>query len=269
LRRATPEKKLTPRDPSKPAKTTRPATPVARSVRISRRLILPAVPITLALAALALLATTPTEPSPRVASKPRKLSPSQPAGVARVQPGAPRPGRPGSVHFEPPKPGSSQSPRQLAPAAPAIPPLPANAPAAAAPGPNAPASTGFLYEIENAPDLMARLAILDRLLPSQTPDQLAELIAKLLEHPPGPPEEVSAARVSYLHRLGFVPGVRADEMLCAATAPDRPKGERLTAIEGLGRIPGRQGAARKLDLLTYDADPDVARRARRALGQDQ
>ena len=78
----------------------------------------------------------------------------------------------------------------------------------------------------------------------------------------------NVARVSYLHRLGFVPScLKADELLVAATAPDRPKGERLTAIDGLGRG-GRPPAQRKLEFLANDADPEVARRARRALGQE-
>jgi hypothetical protein len=143
---------------------------------------------------------------------------------------------------------------------------PPSAPAAAAP---ATGSTGYLYEIEQAPDLLARLRILDRLLMTQSPDDLADLIGKLLEHPPGAPEEAAAARVSYLHRLGFVPScLKADTLLVAATAPDRPKGERTTAIEGLGRG-NRPPAQRKLEFLANDADPDVAKRARRVLGWDQ
>jgi hypothetical protein len=128
--------------------------------------------------------------------------------------------------------------------------------------------SGAEDELENAPDLFARLAIIDRLMQSELPGTVVSLIEKLLERTPGRTDEVRPFRVALLGRLGAFPqNAEADRRLVVALEPERPRCERLIAIEALARGGlhplGRPYLQRIAD---SDHDLEVKRRAQSALG---
>jgi hypothetical protein len=226
--------------------------------RLSRRWVLPVAGVTMGLAAIALLVVQPTDPAPRGRSG-RPIGwtlPAMPA-VAVSSPSAATPQR-----LETPRAGAA--PRALAPNPQLAETLP-GAPVALA------ASTDSLREIESATDLLARLRIVDRLMLEQPPDDVAALIEKLMDHPPGRSDEARALRIALLGRLGVLPaGGRADQRLCQALEPDQPRPERLSAIEALvhgGFHPLGRSSLQKI--ADSDPDGDVRKKAQWALAQPE
>ena len=214
-------------------------------MRISRRWAFPAAGILLALSGLGLIVAAPDEAAPRLRHEPVAVVAWAPRSAAE-----PLPGTVGTL--APPR----FAPRAPEPARPATPVVPC------APG------SSIEREIESAPDLVARLAIIDRLMQSELPGTVVPLIKNLLERTPGNVDEVRPFRVALLGRLGAFPrNAEADERLVAALEPDRPRFERLIAIDALvrgGLHPlGRPYLQRIAD---SDHDLEVRRRAQWALG---
>jgi hypothetical protein len=219
----------------------------SRFRRISRRWAFPAAGILLALSGLGLIAAAPDdatprarhEPSPVVAWAPRKLLTPLPETAGTITPPQAAPRDPEREPVHPMVPATRSA-----------------------------AGSSFEREIEEAPDLVARLAIVDRLMQSELPGTVVALIKRLLEQTPGSADEIKPFRVALLGRLGYFPqNAEADERLCAALEPDRPRFERLIAIEALARGGlhplGRPYLQRIAD---SDHDLEVRRHAQWALG---
>lgn len=216
--------------------------------------------ITLALAALVVLVALPLEPTPRTAPgedgpRPRAVSsghapppvltlPAPATGLPRSSVQGRPSSRPGSVHFEPRERRSAPTP--------------------------APA-TGPVADALAEPEALARLRLVDLLLNDGKFDDALAVVEALLDRPLADPAEDELQRISLLTRLGYVPhSVAADRRLAAALAPDRPRAERLVAVDGLGRGLGLHPLwTQALEpLAESDKDVEVRRRARVALGRE-
>lgn len=189
----------------------------------------------------------PGSPEPPAAVAPREPSAPAPAPSPAESPAPPaapgvRGSRAGAVHFEPPHES----------------------------GPKPATATGAVAQALATPDLLARLRIVDLILNEGKFGEAEAVILALLDAPPADPIEAGASRVALLSRLGFVPhSVDADRRLGAALAPDRPRAERLVAVEALGRGQGLHPLWEQIlaPVAARDADREVQRRAGVALGR--
>ncbi|MCA8922789.1 MAG: hypothetical protein KDD82_13325 [Planctomycetes bacterium] len=133
--------------------------------------------------------------------------------------------------------------------------------------PQRPHSDPALAALHAERSLEARMQRLDELLAGLDADAAVGLLTRLLDaRLPGSVYEERTLRLTVLARIGALPGAQSAAILLRSTESNRPRPERLIAIEFLS---GRGGAARtRLEALASD-DPDevVQKKARWALAR--
>ncbi|MEZ6185544.1 MAG: hypothetical protein R3F62_11110 [Planctomycetota bacterium] len=126
-----------------------------------------------------------------------------------------------------------------------------------------------LARLHAAETLEERMQEVDALIAGLAPAQAVPLLGRLLDSRlPGTVYEERALRLTLLARIGALPGPESEALLLAATAPNRPRPERLIGIEFLrGRSPRASEALHAL--VADDQDPVVQKKARWALARGQ
>ena len=111
--------------------------------------------------------------------------------------------------------------------------------------------------------------MVDRWARELAPDAAAEALAGLLEGAlPGTAYEVGALRLKILGTLGRVPSRQVDATLAGRLDPERPRPQRLLAIELIAGRP-RPDRGQLEAIALRDPDRVVQERARWALGRLQ
>jgi hypothetical protein len=225
-----------------------------RLVRI-RRWILPASGVTVAMGALCFLLALELEQDQAdpIHMGAALVPPVHKPAPAAAPPTATRPSpRPGPARRRPPAPAVE---------------LPAIAPSRTPTRetPQVLAASPCLSQLARCATLLERLDRLDDLLDRLPDDRAVALLEGLLDSQlPGDHYEAETLRLRVLVRLGTLPGPRADAVLVERLDPERPRPERLVALEMLAGRPG-VGAGALTALAQDDHDQVVMDEARRAL----
>jgi len=216
------------------------------------RWVVPGAALTIAVAGLAFLVVADAAPAARWRSATPLEAPAG-ARAARAEsgPAAGRVRRP--------------LPRPAAPAAPARPRRAAPAPARETA--RVLAATPELARLARAPDLAARLAIVDEIVAARGDGAAPTLEGLLDSELPGSLYEVENLRLALLARLGEIPGPESRAVLVARLDAERPRPQRLIALEllagrGEGSCPAVESIARR------DHDTLVREKARAVLARN-
>jgi len=124
-----------------------------------------------------------------------------------------------------------------------------------------------LAALWEARTLEERLRYVDEQLRGLQPDAAVALLSRLLDaRLPGPVYEERSLRLTVLARVGTLPGPHSEAILVRSAEANRPRPERLIAIEFLS---GRGGAADAVLQRLADSDDDsvVQQKARWALAR--
>jgi hypothetical protein len=188
-----------------------------------------------------------------------------------------RPAVNGSTHVPPrpaphaaaPSPGMPMVPVRTDPPAPQA---PATPPAAEQPAPGTPdlgsAQVPLDREVDAAADLFGRLKVIDKALTTRDSQEVLATIERLMDNPPGSPEDQRALRIAFLGRLAvYKDDPRAMTRLETFMEPSYSRAERLVAIEALTRdgVPGI-AQPQLMRIATADTDDVVQKKARQVLG---
>lgn len=124
---------------------------------------------------------------------------------------------------------------------------------------------GELAALKAAPDLATRVAWIDGRTARLTRDEAGRLLSRLADSAlPGDAYEATALRLAVIARLGSFPGVEADASIVRRLDPERPRPERMVALELLARRPDLAGDELRR-LAQHDHDLVVRDKARWAL----
>ena len=129
------------------------------------------------------------------------------------------------------------------------------------------AASRVLRDLAAAKDLYARLRLLDEVVAKLPAERQGVVLKGLLESQlPGDFYDAENLRLAVMARLGDTPGWDSGQVLTARLAPDRPRPERLLAIELLAGRP-EVGTPELEAIVRDDHDGVVQSRARWALGK--
>lgn len=232
------------------------------SVRVSRWIV-PATGVTLALAGVAFLMIGELVPDPEAAvAAARSDAPAPPDRRPTARPAPAQ--RPIAPVVADARPAPAPAPAARRPKAQPLPALVAGRPPVRETRAVLRASPA-VATLAQAPNLVERLQRLEELLQALSPEQAVTTLRGLLDSElPGDFYEAETLRLRVLARLGEVPGAAADELLIACLDAERPRPQRLLALEVLS---GRDSAGRgELEgIARHDHDAVVQEKARWAL----